>query len=167
MNTSISHKHSIEALATLLLFAMYVLFLLFLLLFGAANYQVSVKSMDTNNNLYTASSYVTTKFRQHDQPGRISLTELHGVQALCFQEDIENKTYATYIYFDGQHLKELFTSTTSQADLSMGTDLAELKEFQIEILYDHFYRITMTDTDGYTSIFLLHPGVPSDDSAIS
>ena len=63
-------KHSIDSLAALLLFAMYVLFLLFLMLFGAGNYQASVKNLDTNNNLYTASSYITTKFRQHDIPGK-------------------------------------------------------------------------------------------------
>ena len=51
-------NHSIDSLAALLLFAMYVLFLLFLMLFGAGNYQASVKSLDTNNHLYTASSYI-------------------------------------------------------------------------------------------------------------
>lgn len=66
--------------------------------FGAGNYQASVKSLDTNNNLYTAASYITTKFRQHDIPGMTSLTELQGTQVLCFQEAIEGKDYCTYIY---------------------------------------------------------------------
>ena len=70
MNSRFTRKnHSIDSLAALLLFAMYVLFLLFLMLFGAGNYQASVKSLDTNNNLSTAASYITTKFRQHDIPG--------------------------------------------------------------------------------------------------
>lgn len=52
MNSRFTRKnHSIDSLAALLLFAMYVLFLLFLMLFGAGNYQASVKSLDTNNNL--------------------------------------------------------------------------------------------------------------------
>ena len=157
-----TQKHNIDSLATLLLFAMYVLFLLFLLLFGAANYQASVKGLDTNNNLYTAASYITTKFRQHDQPGAISLTEIQGTKAISFQEDIEGKAYSTYIYFDGSHLKELFTAADSQAELSMGTNLAELSDFQAESVEDSFYRITLTDTDGHTSSFLLHPGVPDD-----
>ena len=104
MNSRFTRKnHSIDSLAALLLFAMYVLFLLFLMLFGAGNYQASVKSLDTNNNLYTAASYITTKFRQHDIPGMTSLTELQGTQVLCFQEAIEDKDYCTYIYFDGSH----------------------------------------------------------------
>ena len=106
MNSRFTRKnHSIDSLAALLLFAMYVLFLLFLMLFGAGNYQASVKSLDTNNNLYTAASYITTKFRQHDIPGMTSLTELQGTQVLCFQEAIEGKDYCSYIFFDGSHLK--------------------------------------------------------------
>ena len=136
MNSRFTRKnHSIDSLAALLLFAMYVLFLLFLMLFGAGNYQASVKSLDTNNNLYTAASYITTKFRQHDIPGMTSLTELQGTQVLCFQEAID-----------------------SRADLSMGTNLAQLQDFQIDALENTFYRITLTDTDGHCSSFLLHPG---------
>ena len=175
MNSRFTRKnHSIDSLAALLLFAMYVLFLLFLMLFGAGNYQASVKSLDTNNNLYTAASYITTKFRQHDIPGMTSLTELQGTQVLCFQEAIEGKDYCTYIYFDGSHfktalevrgrsshLKELFTASDSQADLSMGTNLAQLQDFQIDALENTFYRITLTDTDGHCSSFLLHPGIPA------
>lgn len=162
MNSRFTRKnHSIDSLAALLLFAMYVLFLLFLMLFGAGNYQASVKSLDTNNNLYTAASYITTKFRQHDIPGMTSRTELQGTQVLCFQEAIEGKDYCTYIYFDGSHLKELFTASDSQADLSMGTNLAQLQDFQINALENTFYRITLTDTDGHCSSFLLHPGAPA------
>ncbi|MDD5805616.1 DUF4860 domain-containing protein [Blautia sp. HCP3S3_H10_1] len=160
MSTFFSRKHSVDSLATLLLFAMYVLFLLFLLLFGAGNYQASVKSLDTNNNLYTAASYITTKFRQHDQEGCTSLTQIQDTTTLCFQENMNGKPYFTYIYFDGGHLKELFTAANSQADLSMGTELAQLQDFQIESIEDQFYRITLTDIDGHSSSFLLHPGVP-------
>ena len=155
MNNRFSQKHSIDSLAVLLLFAMYVLFLLFLLLFGAGNYRTSVKSLDTNNNLYTAASYITTKFRQHDQPGTTSVTEFQGCTAICFQEDIEGKAYSTYIYFDHGHLKELFTAAGSQADISMGTQLAELSDFRAEAVEDSFYQI---------SRLLLHPGVPSEHS---
>ena len=164
MNNRFSQKHSIDSLAVLLLFVMYVLFLLFLLLFGAGNYRVSVKSLDTNNNLYTAASYITAKFRQHDQPGTTFVTEFQGCTAICFQEDIEDKAYSTYIYFDQGHLKELFTASGSQADISMGTQLAELSDFQAETVEDSFYQITLTDTDGHISRLLLHPGVPSEHS---
>ncbi len=162
MNPVFSRKHSMDSLATLLLFALYVLFLLFLLLFGAAGYQASVKNLDTNNNLYTAASYITTKFRQHDQDSSIFIADLQGTNALCFQETINKKNYSTYIYFYDNHLKELFTAADSQADISMGTSLAELNDFTVSMEYNGFYKITLTDSRGQTSSFSLHAGVPGE-----
>ena len=95
MNPRFSKTHNIDSFAALLLFALYVLFLLFLLLFGAGNYRASVQSLNTGNNLYTASSYITTKFRQHDRSGCISLEEVQGIQTLCFKETISEKEYST------------------------------------------------------------------------
>ena len=34
-------------------------------------------------------------------------------------------------------------------------------DFQIDALENTFYRITLTDTDGHCSSFLLHPGAPA------
>lgn len=164
MNRKAAQTHTIDSLAALLLFAMYVLFLVFLLLFGAGSYQSSVKGLNTNNNLYTAASYITTKFRQHDQPGTVTLTEVQGKQALCFSECISGKDYCTYIYFDGSHLKELFTAADSQADFSMGTSLAQLDGFLVENEEEDFFRVTLTDPDGHTSSFLLHPGTPEEET---
>ena len=101
MNSRFTRKnHSIDSLAALLLFAMYVLFLLFLMLFGAGNYQASVKSLDTNNNLYTAASYITTKFSsarysRNDLPYRAS----GNTGSLLFRKLLMGKDYCTYIYF--------------------------------------------------------------------
>ena len=99
MNSRFTRKnHSIDSLAALLLFAMYVLFLLFLMLFGAGNYQASVKSLDTNNNLYTAASYITTKFRQHDIPGMTSLQSFREHRFFAFRKLLRGKiTALTFI----------------------------------------------------------------------
>lgn len=167
MNRRFSRKHSIDSLAALLLFAMYVLFLVFLLLLGAGSYQASVKGLNTNNSLYTATSYITTKFRQHDQPGKSTIAEIQGNAALCFLENIDGKEYSTYIYFDGSYLKELFTASDSQADFSMGTSLARLDSFLVENTAEHFFRVTLTDSQGHTSSFLLHPGTPADEASSS
>ena len=94
-----------------------------------------------------------------------SLTELQGTQVLFVQGAIEGKITALTFYFDGSHLKELFTASDSQADLSMGTNLAQLQDFQIDALENTFYRITLTDTDGHCSSFLLHPGFLPDSQA--
>ena len=145
-------KHSIDSFAALLLFAMYVLFLLFLLLFGAGNYKASVNGLETNNNLYTAASYITTRFHQQAQADSVSLEDFQGTRSLCFRERISQKDYCTYIYFYEGALKELFTAADSQADLSMGTSLAQLSDFRIE---------NLEDRAGHTSTFFLSPGLPA------
>lgn len=167
MNSRISRKHNIDAFSTLLLFGLYVLFLLFLLLFGAGNYKAAVQDLDTANNLYTASSYIATKFRQHDQAGSITLENIQGTQTLCLQETINQKHYVTYIYFWQNSLKELFTASDSQADLSMGTTIAVLSDFQAELLGETIFHFTLTDENGQHSSFFLHAGTPSSDFSVS
>ena len=59
--------HSISSLFSLLLFGIFVLFLMLMLLFSARIYQQTVKQTDSDSELGTAITYLTTKFRQHDQ----------------------------------------------------------------------------------------------------
>ncbi len=141
---------------------MYVLFPPVLLLLVQGNYKASVNGTETNNNLYTATSYITTRFHQQTR-GRSCVTGgFSGHQSsLFFRERISQKDYCTYIYFYEGALKELFTAADSHADLSMGTSLAQLSDFQIENIEDTFFRITLEDRTGHTSTFFLHPGLPA------
>ena len=63
--------HSISSLFSLLLFGIFVLFLMLMLLFSARIYQQTVKQNDSDSELGTAITYLTTKFRQHDQADEI------------------------------------------------------------------------------------------------
>lgn len=63
--------HSISSLFSLLLFGIFVLFLMLMLLFSARIYQQTVKQTDSDSELGTAITYLTTKFRQHDQADEI------------------------------------------------------------------------------------------------
>ena len=66
MNNKLSPRHSVHRIFVVMIFGLFLLFLLLMLLFGARAYSVSVADSQKNNNLYTASAYVTAKFRQHD-----------------------------------------------------------------------------------------------------
>ena len=52
-------------------FAVFVLFLILMLLFSARIYQQTVKQTDSDSELGTAATYLTTKFRQHDRGDEI------------------------------------------------------------------------------------------------
>ena len=102
------------------------------------------------------SSYITTKFRQHDVQDGIFTDELNDIPALCFRDTINNRDYITYLYLDDGSLKELFTASGSSAQANAGTVIASLSDFQIEEKGNGFYYIFLQSTVGNTSEFFLH-----------
>ena len=158
MNQSYSRRHSIDNLFMIVLLGLFMIFLLLMLLFSAQAYRSAVSGNQTNNNLYTASAYITAKFRQHDNTQDISLETLNDSTALCLKDTINGSSYITYIYLKDQHLKELFTASQNTPSTQMGTDIASLDSFQIIQEYNGFYRITLTDLQGNESSLLLHAG---------
>ena len=161
MNQSDRRRHPIDNLFTIALLGLFLIFLLMMLLFSAQAYRTAVAGTQVNNNLYTASAYITAKFRQHDSSETISIDTLGGSPALCMTDTVNDTPYVTYIYLKDQHLKELFTAAGNTPSAQMGTDIASLNDFQIEQESGDFYRITLEDSDGNRSSQLLHSGAPS------
>lgn len=161
MNQSDRRRHPIDNLFTIALLGLFLIFLLMMLLFSAQAYRTAVAGTQVNNNLYTASAYITAKFRQHDSSETISIDTLDGSPALCMTDTVNDTPYVTYIYLKDQHLKELFTAAGNTPSAQMGTDIASLNDFQIEQESGDFYRITLEDSDGNRSSLLLHSGAPS------
>ena len=140
--------HSISSLFSLLLFSVFALFLMLMLLFSARVYQQTVKQTDSDSGLGTAITYLTTKFRQHDQADGIFSGSLDDIPALCFRD--------TLIYLKDGNLTELFTVADSQASASAGTSISQLSDFQAENLDNGFYRISLKSATGISAHFLLH-----------
>ena len=135
-------RHPVAELASLLLFGIFVLFLLLMLLFSARIYQQTVKNTNAENTLGTAVSYLTTKFRQHDTVNGIFTGKLDNLSALCFRDTLNDQDYITYIYLDQGNLKELFTSDSS--------------DFQISESRPGFYSFELKDSEGNKETFYLH-----------
>ena len=151
-----TNGHSISSLFSLLLFGIFALFLMLMLLFSAKVYQNTMEQTASDTDFGTAVTYLTTKFRQHDQADGIFTGTLDGTPALCFRDRIKDKDYITYIYLKDENLMELFTASDSQANSSAGTAIASLSDFQAEETGSGFYRITLTSTRQVTVQFLLH-----------
>ena len=147
--------HSISSLFSLLLFGVFALFLMLMLLFSARVYQQTVKQTDSDSGLGTAITYLTTKFRQHDQADGIFSGSLDDIPALCFRDTLKGKDYITYIYLKDGNLTELFTVADSQASASAGTSISQLSDFQAENLDNGFYRISLKSATGISAHFLL------------
>lgn len=158
MNHSHSRRHPVDNLFIIVLLGLFMVFMLTVLLFSAQAYRSAVSGNQTNNNLYTASAYITAKFRQHDNIQDISIETLENSPALCLKDIINGQSYITYIYLKDQHLKELFTAADNTPVTQMGTDIASLNTFQIRQEDNGFYRIILKDLQGTQSSLLLHAG---------
>lgn len=156
--------HSISALFSLLLFGIFVLFLMMMLLFSARIYQQTIKQTEADSDLGTAITYLTTKFRQHDESGGIFSGSLDGIPALCFRDEIKGQEYITYIYQKDDSLMELFTAADSPAGSSAGTAISSVSDFQAEELTGGFFRISLESTAHISTEFLLHSTAASSGS---
>lgn len=155
-------NHSISSFSSLLLFGIFALFLMLMLLFSARLYQQTVKQNDSDSGLGTAVTYLSVKFRQHDQENGIFSGSLDGTPALCFRDEIKGKEYITYIYQKDGNLMELFTASDFPASASAGTVLSSVSDFQAEELGNGLFRISLESTEHISTQFLLHSTASSD-----
>jgi hypothetical protein len=158
---SIRREHSIDTLFMLLLFGLFTLLLVLLLLFSVQGEKTAVSGLDEQNNLRTSMSYLTGKFRQHDDVDSVSAGQVEDTCALCFTDTISDRTFDTYIYLDDGFLKEVYTAAGRTPTKAMGTPLCSLEDFTIEET-DGLYHICLTDTDGRQAELYLHPGPPTE-----
>lgn len=156
MKKSLSTEHPVAGLFSVLLFGLFAVFLILMLLFSARIYQQEAANTSCEDALETASAYITNKFRQHDTENGIFSGALDGIPAFCFRDTIEGQEYITYIYFQENSLKELFTASGSYASANAGTVLAELSDFRVSEPENGLYQITLQNTAGNIAEFYLY-----------
>lgn len=97
MNRNSRRSHSIDTLFVITLLGLFLIFLLMMLLFSTQAYRTAVEGNQENNNLYTASAYITEKFRQHDSSQSVSLDTLDNLPAFCMTDTIDG-TFLCYLH---------------------------------------------------------------------
>ena len=160
MNSIHNNKHAITTFFSLVLFGIFVLLMLMLLLSSAEVYQASVAGTEENYQLRTTMSYLTTKLRQHDADGNVTLGTVGAYPAICLKDTISDRDYTTYIYLEGQDLKELFAASDLPADPLMGTTLTSMEVFDCRELSNGLYEIRLTDSYERSGTLYFHAGVP-------
>lgn len=94
----------------LLLFGVFTVCILIVLLTGADIYQrLSVRDQ-LSYDQRTAAQYLTTRVRQADRLGDVSIRRFEGQDALVFTEVIEGDAYETLVYCYDGYLRELFVA---------------------------------------------------------
>ena len=130
-------RHVVDVLFTLTLFCVFTAASLMVILIGANVYKSTVDTMNTNFEVNTSLTYVSTKVRQHDVRGSVYLGTINGGQALVLEQDLGGEIYQTWIYHYDGALRELF--------VQKGNTAAKVPEAGQELL--RVYSFTMEKVD--------------------
>lgn len=150
MNTKQEKNHIVDILFVLALFVVFTLSALVLVILGASVYRQTITYMDKNYTARTAYSYLTEKVRQNDRYDSISLGQLEGTDALVLTQEINDTTYATYLYLYEGSLRELFIRQGSDIGtnpLSAGQEILPLTDWNLEMAQEQLLHIALTLDD--------------------
>jgi len=103
-------KGKVDNLLVLLLFGVFAVCVLSVLLTGADIYQRLSARDQRSYDQRTAAQYLTTRVRQADRLGDVSIQSFEGQDALVFTEEIEGGLYETLVYCYDGYLRELFAA---------------------------------------------------------
>lgn len=104
------NKRKTDALVVLLLFGVFAVCILSVLLTGADAYRRLAQRDQLSYDRRTAGQYLSTRVRQGDRLGNVTVASFEGVDALVLSEEIEGETYETLVYCYDGYLRELFAA---------------------------------------------------------
>ena len=158
MNFSKRNKSIVDIMFIIALFGAFAITGLFVVLFGARVYQSTVANMDANYSSRTALSYVTEKIRSHDfasgtEYESIEIGDNNGQSVLILRENVEGRTFATYMYVDEGYLKEFTADEEYDFDYDKGTSIIRVEKFAITNVTDNLYYVDIVDEYGNSTKF--------------
>lgn len=148
-------RRMMDILFTLALFCVFAVCSLMVVVMGADVYRKGTREMQDNYDTRTSLSYLSTKLRQTDSLGSITLRELEGTPALVLGEEIDGTRYLTWIYCREGSLQEVFTLEGLTPTPQMGRVIMALEGLEAEFLSTGTLKVTAVEAGG-RSDFLLH-----------
>lgn len=137
---------SVQVFFVLSIFLVFMLTALLVVQVGAKVYRRGVEEREDRFRTGTCLSYVTTKLRQYDYAGGVSIdAETGGIR---LSEEIDGERYVTYIYHQDGFLQELTLWEGDTFDPGMGTKVLEVGDFTVEEAGEDVLRISAGDSGG-------------------
>ena len=158
-----TNRHTLSALAPILLFAVFTTCILIVLLTGANIYK-NLLSRDQNAfDQRTTVQYLTTKVRQNDRENGIAVGNFDNNAStitgdtLFLREEIEERIFCTRVYCHDGYLRELFSEEGLLFSPSDGEKILPVKNLAFH-LENNFLHINITFDDQTTEslLFQLH-----------
>lgn len=152
LNTS---SHKFDTVIVMLLFALFAVTSIVLVIIGIKQYNVTADSMSDNYQIRTATSFLQEKCRQNDDNNSFFISEVDGNKALAIEDESEDKTYTTYIYFYEGNLRELLVTEDSVYSADAGQSIIQLKSFKIKKVDDNLFKAKLVDENNTSSTVYL------------
>lgn len=142
-------------MAVLLLFGIFAVCVLFVLLTGADAYQRLVQRDQSAYSRRTVAQYITTRVRQADGLGQVSVGDFGGVDALMLTEEIDGLRFVTRVYCYDGNLCELFTLAEDAFEPGDGEGLLPAEKLELT-LEDQILTAVITNADGTVEELILY-----------
>lgn len=156
MKTQVQQKgRTVNLLFTMLLFLVFVLCALFTVLIGGKVYENINSRIQENYSGQVVLNYVANKVRQGDQAGCVAVKTIEGTSVLELSQEIDGRTFVTWIYYKDGTVRELFTNEGSGLGLKDGLEIMECRglEFTQE---DSVLEVQVTGTANAANRLLLN-----------
>ena len=124
-------KSDMSGILVLLVFAVFMVSVLFVLLTGADVVQTLTQRDQDSFDRRTAAQYVTTRVRQADSSGMVAVREFGDGAALVLSEEIQGAVFETTVYCYDGYLRELFVEEGLTMDPEFGEKILPMKSFHV------------------------------------
>jgi len=126
-------KGNIAGLAALITFGVFAVCILLVLFTGAEAYRQMTRRDQRAFSDRTAVQYLTTRVRQADEAGRLSVEPFGDGDALVIREEFDGAFYETRIYCHGGFLCELFSLSGGGMAPEDGEQILEAERLSLEL----------------------------------
>lgn len=147
-------KSDMSGVLVLLVFAVFMVSVLFVLLTGADVVQELTQRDQDSFDRRTAAQYVATRVRQADSSGMVSVREFGDGTALVLSEEIDETIYETIVYCYDGYLRELFMEEGLSMDPEFGEKILPMKAFAVTD-FGTYLQVDLELTDVETETVIL------------
>ncbi len=126
-------KGNMAGLATLLLFGVFAVCVVLVLLTGANAYRGLTQRDQSAYSHRTAAQYLTTRVRQADKVGQITVGEFGGAKALLLVEETDGILFVTRVYYYDGAIRELFSFADEVFAPQDGEEILPAKGLELEL----------------------------------
>ena len=138
-------NHMIDFLFPVALLFVFAVSALTVILLAANIYRSATENSSLNYTAGTSLSYIADKIHQNDEKWNVSLGTFDGHDSLILKQEYNGTVYFTYIYTDGNTLKELYVKDGAQVTADSGKPILIVKSFTMDTVNEHTFRFTCAD----------------------